>query len=161
MRYFFGEERKQILKQYKKEILIRFAIASGIYLFGVVMAFIFKTREAMYLIPIILGIWSTFYIAYLFYFILMYLRNYKGNHHFIENYSSGEYKYHHAKAIGTDSIVYNMYGVFCHSVQFLSMDTKTEFTLFVPMENLEEFKVNQEYNLESYRSVVTGYEEMK
>ena len=163
MRELFGDERLRILKQYKKEILIRFLIASAIYLFGVALVFIFKTREAMYLLPIILGIWTMFYSGYLFYFIFMYVRNYRGNLHFIKkiNNSDQDFKEYHAKAIDVDSIVYNMYGVFCHGVKFLDLDTKKEFSIFLPMENLSEFSENGVYHLKTYLSVLVSYEEVK
>ncbi len=159
MHQLFGDERIHILKQYKKEILIRLLISSAIYLFGVAMVFIFKTREAMYLLPIILGVWTMFFAGYLFYFVFMYYRNYRGNISFIKKIQDKEYKHYHAKAIKTDSIIYNMYGVFCHGVLFLDLDSKKEFSVFVPMEDLSLFKEDGVYYLETYLSITINFKE--
>lgn len=104
-----------------------------------------------------------FYFGYLFYFILMYYSNYRGNKKFIEKLSISELDlvHHRARLIKKDYIMYRMYGVYCHNVTLIDLDTMHEVSLFIPSENIDEIDEKKIYNVDSYLSVMVSYEVSK
>ena len=160
MTYFFEKDRIDKIKKYKNEIIFRLILSTLIYIVGVVLTFIFSKRELMYLLPILLGVYSTIYFGYLFFFIWMYYRNYKGNISFLKKLDSGDIKQYKLEALSVDSMTYNMYGVFCHGVIFYNYQTDREMHLYVPIENLEIFEKNKIYLVESYLSLAVGCQEV-
>lgn len=159
MIYLYKEDKLKQLEKYKKQIILRFVIATAIYVVGVATFFIFKSMEVMYLFPILLGIYTCFYFIYLFYFLLVHFRNYKGIKRYLERLNEDYFTKCHVKIMDIDYLNYNMYGVFCNCLKTFDLYEHKESGLFIPMDDVHLIEPNKTYKVLVYMSVIVGFEE--